>query len=58
VVITDDKGSRDYAVDGLNALSSQSGDVKSLSDNLLKAIQYDKLRKRMIENGLRTVKNE
>ncbi len=56
VVMTDNKGSRDYAVDGFNALVSQPGDVKSLSDNLLKALQDDKLRERMIENGLETAK--
>jgi Glycosyltransferase len=56
VVMTDNKGSRDYAVDGFNALISQPGDVKSLSDNLLKALQDDKLRERMIENGLETAK--
>ncbi|PVU69841.1 hypothetical protein DDW06_02025 [Sulfolobales archaeon SCGC AB-777_K20] len=52
--MTDNKGSRDYAMDGFNALISQPGDVKSLSDNLLKALQDDKLRKRMIEKGLKT----
>jgi len=56
VVMTDNKGSRDYAIDGFNALVSQPGDVKSLSDNLLKALQDDKLRERMIENGLETAK--
>jgi glycosyltransferase involved in cell wall biosynthesis len=56
VVMTDNKGSRDYAKDGFNALISQPGDVKSLSDNLLKALQDDKLRERMIENGLETAK--
>nr|WP_256201826.1 glycosyltransferase [Sulfuracidifex metallicus] len=56
VVMTDNKGSRDYAIDGFNALISQPGDVKSLSDNLLKVIQDDKLRERMIENGLETAK--
>ena len=56
VVMSDNKGSRDYAVNGFNALISQPGDVKSLSDNLLKVIQDDKLRERMIENGLETAK--
>jgi glycosyltransferase involved in cell wall biosynthesis len=54
--MTDNKGSRDYAIDGFNALISQPGDVKSLSDNLLKALQDDKLRERMIENKLETAK--
>jgi len=54
--MTDNKGSRDYAIDGFNALISQPGDVKSLSDNLLKALQDDKLRETMIENGLKTAK--
>jgi len=40
----------------LDALISQPGDVKSLSDNILKVIQDDKLRERMIENGLETAK--
>jgi glycosyltransferase involved in cell wall biosynthesis len=56
VVMSDNKGSRDYAVNGFNASISQHGDVKSLSDNLLKVIQDDKLRERMIENGLETAK--
>jgi len=56
VVMTDNKGSRDYAVDGFNALISQPGDVKSLTDNLLKVLQDDKLRDRLIENGLETAK--
>ncbi|BCU68744.1 glycosyltransferase family 4 protein [Stygiolobus caldivivus] len=56
VVMTDNKGSSDYAVDGFNALISQPGDVKSLSDNLLKLLQCDKLRETLIENGLNTAK--
>jgi len=51
--MTDNKGSRGYAMDGFNALISQPGDVKSLSDNLLKTLQDDKLRERMIEKGLK-----
>jgi glycosyltransferase involved in cell wall biosynthesis len=56
VVMTDNKGSRDYAVNGLNALISQPGDVKSLTDNLLKVLQDDRLSERLIENGLETAK--
>jgi glycosyltransferase involved in cell wall biosynthesis len=56
VVMTDNKGSRDYAVNNFNALISQPGDVKSLVDNLLKVLQDDKLRDRLIENGLETAK--
>lgn len=56
VVMTDNKGSRDYAVNGFNALISQPGDVKSLVDNLLKVLQDDKLRDKLIENGLETAK--
>jgi len=56
VVMTDNKGSRDYAVNGFNALISQPGDVKSLVDNLLKVLQDDKLRDRLIDNGLETAK--
>ena len=54
--MSDNKGSRDYAVNGYNALVSQPGDVKSLSDNLIKVLQNDKLREKLIENGLETVK--
>jgi len=54
--MTDNKVSRDYAIDGFNALISQPGDVKSLSDNLLKVIQDDKLREKTIENKLETAK--
>ena len=56
VVMSDNKGSRDYAVNGYNALVGQPGDVKSLSDNLIKVLQDDKLRERLIENGLETAK--
>ena len=56
VVMTDNKGSRDYAVNGFNALISQPGDVKSLVDNLLKVLQDDKLRDKLIENGLEIAK--
>lgn len=56
VVMTDNKGSRDYAVHGYNALVSQPGDVKSLAENLIKVLQDDKLRERLIENGLETAK--
>jgi Glycosyltransferase len=56
VAMTDNKGSRDYAIDGFNAIISQPGDVKSMSDNLLKVIQDDKLRERKMENGLETAK--
>lgn len=56
VVMTDNKGSRDYAIDGFNALVSQPGDIKSLSDNLIKVLQDDKLREELIENGLNTAK--
>jgi len=56
VVMTDNKGSRDYAVNGFNALISQPGDVKSLVDNLLKVLQDDKLIDKLIENGLETAK--
>ena len=56
VVMSDSKGSRDYAVNGYNALVSQPGDVKSLSDNLIKVLQDDKLREKLIENGLQTAK--
>jgi len=56
VVMTDNKGNRDYAVNGFNALISQPGDVKSLVDNLLKVLQDDKLRDRLIDNGLETAK--
>jgi glycosyltransferase involved in cell wall biosynthesis len=56
VVMSDNKGSRDYAVNGYNALVSHPGDVKSLSDNLIKVLQDDKLREKLIENGLETAK--
>ncbi|ACP34712.1 glycosyl transferase group 1 [Sulfolobus islandicus L.S.2.15] len=56
VVMSDNKGSMDYAVNGYNALVSQPGDVKSLSDNLIKVLQDDKLREKLIENGLETAK--
>ncbi|WP_342632961.1 glycosyltransferase [Metallosphaera yellowstonensis] len=50
VVMSDNKGSRDYAVNGYNALVSQPGDVKSLSDNLIKVLQDDKLRQQLWES--------
>lgn len=57
VVMNDNKSSRDYAVDGFNALISQLDDVKSLSKNLLKVILDDKLMERIMEIGLMTSKN-
>ncbi|QGR19754.1 glycosyltransferase family 4 protein [Stygiolobus azoricus] len=56
VVMTDNKGSRDYAINNFNALVSQPGDINSLANNLLKVLQDDKLRERLIENGLETAK--
>ena len=56
VVMTDSGGPRDYAVDGFNALISRPGDVKSLAENLLRVLQDDKLRERLVENGLETAR--
>ncbi|WP_236609058.1 glycosyltransferase family 4 protein [Saccharolobus islandicus] len=51
VVMTDNKGSRDYALNGYNALISQPGDIKSLVNNLIRVLQDDKLKENLIENG-------
>ena len=56
VVMSDNKGSRDYAISNFNTLVSQPGDVNSLANNLLKVLQDGKLRERLIENGLETAK--
>ena len=56
VVMTDSGGPRDYAVDEYNALVSRPGDVKSLAENLLRVLQDDKLRERLVENGLETAR--
>ncbi|WP_016730721.1 glycosyltransferase [Saccharolobus islandicus] len=55
-VMVDNKGSRDYAINGLNALISPSNDVISLSENIITLFKDDKLRERLIENGLETAK--
>ncbi|ARM76119.1 glycosyltransferase family 4 protein [Acidianus manzaensis] len=56
VVMTDNKGSRDYAINGYNALIADAGDTKTLVDYLAKVLQDDKLREKLIENGLETAK--
>ncbi|MEJ2772068.1 glycosyltransferase [Stygiolobus sp. CP8521M] len=38
VVMSDNKGSRDYAISNFNTLISQPGDVNSLANNLLKVL--------------------
>jgi hypothetical protein len=54
VVMTDDGGSREYAVDGENALLVEPRDATNLRQQILRLRDDPKLRVRLIENGLRT----
>lgn len=54
VVMTDDGGSREYAVHGENALVVEPRDVGALSEQLHRVLVDSDLRVQLIENGLRT----
>ncbi|ABW02295.1 glycosyltransferase family 4 protein [Caldivirga maquilingensis] len=56
VVTTDCLGNRDYVIDGVNALVAKPGDVEGLANSLIKILMDEKLRERLIENGLKTAK--
>jgi hypothetical protein len=52
-VMTDDGGSREYAVDGENALIVEPGNSDALREQIVRARDDEELRARLIENGLR-----
>lgn len=54
VVMTDDGGSREYAVDQENALVVPVEDVAAMEDAVARALGDRPLRTRLIEEGLRT----
>ncbi len=55
-VLTNSGGVREYAIDGVNCLMSDSGDIRSLVTNIQRVI-YDKgLRETLVKNGLETAK--
>lgn len=51
VVLTDTVGSRVYARDGVNCLVTKVGDYQETVKAVLRVIENDDLRKKMIENG-------
>lgn len=56
VVTTDCKGNRDYAINDINCLIVPPGDPTALARAILKVLTNDKLRERLIENGIATAK--
>lgn len=54
VVMTDDGGSRDYAVDGHNALVVPVKDAKAMRRGIERVMQDQELRTRLVDAGLRT----
>jgi len=54
VVMTDDGGSRDYAVDGHNALVVPVKDAKAMRRGIERVMQDQELRTRLVHQGLRT----
>ena len=57
VITTKNGGISDYAKDGYNCLMSEVGDYNSLAENIIKLIQDKELRKSIVKNGFKTVKN-
>jgi len=56
VVTTDCKGNRDYVKDSYNALVIPPGDPKMVADAIMRVLIDDKLREKLIDGGLETVK--
>lgn len=54
VVMTNDGGSSEYAVDGENALVVESRDPSALREQILRVLGDKELRARLIESGLRS----
>lgn len=51
------KGVFEYAIDNYNALLSNLKDSKGLADNVIKVFENDKLKYKLVNNGLNTIKN-
>jgi len=53
-VITTPYGTEDYTIDGFNALIVEPNNVEMLADKIMLLIENEELRKKLIENGLKT----
>ncbi|WP_084615652.1 glycosyltransferase family 4 protein [Desulfurococcus mucosus] len=56
VVTTDCMGNRDYAYNEYNSLVVPPGDPQAVSEALVRILTSDKLREKLIENGLETAR--
>jgi glycosyltransferase involved in cell wall biosynthesis len=56
VVTTDCGGIRDYAVDGYNSLIVPPGDPAAIAETVIKILNNQRLRDKLIQNGLETAK--
>lgn len=57
LVSTDYQGVHEYAMNGYNALLSPVKDVQALVDNVCKVFDDDKLRDKLVQNGLEHVRD-
>lgn len=57
LVSTEYEGVKEYAENNYNALLSPIRDVDALADNLERIMQDEKLRLRIVKNGMSTVKD-
>mgnify|MGYP001772579678 FL=1 len=57
VVTTNAKGNMEYTRHEYNALVSEPGDVEGLTKNVIRILTDDKLKERLVENGLKTAKS-
>jgi len=57
VVTTDNKGNRDYIREGYNCLIIPPGSPEAAANAVIKILQDDKLRDRLIEGGLETARH-
>jgi len=56
VVTTDCGGIRDYAINGYNSLITPPGDPAAIADAVVKILNDQRLRDKLIQNGLETAK--
>jgi len=56
VVTTDCGGVRDYVIDGYNALVVPPGNLEAVAEASLKVLRDEKLRERLVRNGIETAK--
>lgn len=56
VVMTDAKGNRDYAMNGINSIVVKPGDTKVLVNAAYQVLTDEKLREKLVQGGLETAK--